>query len=336
MRVSWRQRIRFALAELLYGFGRSRRRTAPAIRSRRPDVVYVLGLHRILNPEQERQAHSLPGIVMRAATFARLLEFLQQNFRVIALDEFLNGDFEPSRGRPACLITFDDGWRDNYTMAFPLLQQHRLPATIFLATGFIGTRRTFWPEQLVRAWQDPALRERIRQRAANAGCTAHKALEALIESLKHMPAARREEILQPLAETAGEANGDAMLSWEEAAEMARAGVRFGSHTVTHPLLTYEDEATVMRELSISRQQIEAKLQQPVRAFAYPNGDWNPQVRQRVQDAGFACAFTVRSGMHRADDDPLTVRRFLLHEGCVVGRDGNFSAAVTRFRLAWGR
>ncbi|MCL6565050.1 MAG: polysaccharide deacetylase family protein [Acidobacteriia bacterium] len=336
MRASWRQRIRFALAELLYGSSGRLRRAAPVIRSRRPNAVYVLGLHRILNPEQQRRAHSLPGMVMRATTFARLLEFLGQNFRVISLDEFLSGDREPSNGRPACLITFDDGWRDNYTTAFPLLLQHRLPATIFLATGFIGTDRTFWPEQLLRAWQDPALREQIRQRAVQAGCKAHSEPEAWIECLKHMPAARREDILRPLTEGIGGANGDAMLSWEEAAEMARAGIRFGSHTVTHPLLTYEDEATVMRELSDSRQQIETKLQQPVRAFAYPNGNWNPQVREHVKEAGFACAFTVRSGVHRAQDDLLTVRRFLLHEGCVVGRDGNFSAAVTRFRLAWGR
>ncbi len=336
MHASWRQRIRLALAELLYGSSGMLRRAAPAIRSQSPNVVYVLGLHRILNPEQQRQAHSLPGMVMRATTFARLLEFLVQNFRVISLDEFLSGDDEPSNGRPACLITFDDGWRDNYTTAFPLLLQHRLPATIFLATGFIGTDRTFWPEQLLRAWQNPALREQILQRAVQAGYKAHSEPEALIEFLKHLPAARREEILQSLTERVEGADGDAMLSWEEAAEMAHAGIRFGSHTVTHPLLTYEDEATVVRELSDSRQQIEEKLRQPVRAFAYPNGAWDPRVRQHVKDAGFACAFTVRSGVHRAEDDPLTVRRFLLHEGCVVGRDGNFSAAVTRFRLAWGR
>ncbi len=338
MSASWRRNVRITVAGLLYRSGLLQTSSALRHRAGRANPVFVLGLHRVLTPEQESRAHSLPGIILRQKTFAGLLGFIYQNFRVISLAEFLAGDFEPSEGRPACLITFDDGWRDNYTTAFPLLRQWGLSATIFLATGFLGSGKTFWPEQLIRAWSDPLRRERICERMKGSVRLANGGVEPVVEHLKHMPAARREEILRGiLSGLEGlPANGDAMMTWEEAAEMTRHGISFGSHTVTHPLLTFEDRATVVRELTLSKQQIEEKLGQPVRAFAYPNGAWDARVRELVAEAGFECAFTVQSGPHHSGADRLAIRRFLLHEKCVVGRDGQFSPAVTQFRLAWGR
>ena len=70
----------------------------------------------------------------------------------------------------------------------------------------------------------------------------------------------------------------------------------------------------------------------MRAFAYPNGNWDPRVRQAVIAAGYECAFTVRPGWHRRDADPFTMDRILLHEGNVTGRDGSFSPAMFHLTL----
>lgn len=338
MHASWRQNVRITLAGLLYQSGLLQRGGLLFRRAGRGNRVFVIGLHRVLTPDQEVRSHSLPGIILREKTFAALLAFLHENFRVISLDDFLAGDFEPSGGRPACLITFDDGWRDNYTTAFPLLRRAGVPATIFLATGFLGNGKTFWPERLMHAWRDPARREPMREQMTQVARFPVRDTESFIEYLKHMSAARREEILRVLLPEFDQLppNGDALMTWEEVAQMARHGISFGSHTVTHPLLTFEDDAMVVRELMLSKQQIEEKLGQPVRAFAYPNGSWDARVRKLVADAGFECAFTVQRGSHHSGADRFAIRRFLLHEQSVVGRDGNFSPAVTQFRLIWGR
>jgi peptidoglycan/xylan/chitin deacetylase (PgdA/CDA1 family) len=143
-----------------------------------------------------------------------------------------------------------------------------------------------------------------------------------------MPASRRELILaQVLAgETVGDTQGDAMMTWDQIHAMSRDGIAFGAHTVTHPLLTYEEPAGIERELTAAKTRLESELGRPAQAFAYPNGDWNPAVRQAVAAAGYRCAFQVRRGWHAEGDDRFTIRRVFLHDGAVAGWNGKFSPA----------
>ena len=302
----------------------------------RPREICILGLHRVLSEEEASRSHSLEGMVMREATFARMLEFLTRKFRVVSIQTFLEGvENDSGDSRPWCLLTFDDGWRDNYTTAYPLLQRFHVPATIFLVTGMIGTQEVFWVERLREAWKNPLRRGEIdsiiaeilpRQKEGR-----ETTLEEFIEYAKHRPADDRARLLQRLLapdrlnERAG--GVDQMMSWNEAAELGRNGVEMGAHTVTHPLLTYEDRATVRQELRLSKKALEEKLAVQVRAFAYPNGDWDESVREEVEQAGFQCAFTTRRGWYRRGSDLFAVPRIIIHEKRVTGFNGGFSPAV---------
>ena len=115
--------------------------------------------------------------------------------------------------------------------------------------------------------------------------------------------------------------------------MEREGIEIEAHSVTHPLLIYEDDSTVRRELQVGKEILEQKLGKKIRAFAYPNGTWDVRVRDMVQQAGYECAFVVQRGWHRQGDDPFTIRRILLHEGNVTGPDGRFSPSVLSLRLS---
>ena len=112
----------------------------------------VLMYHRVIDREDRDKAYSHPGIIVETSTFERHLRFLRTHFHVASLREFRDRMIS---GRPfakrTCLITFDDGWQDNYTHAFPLLAKHELPATIFLTSGFVGTGRRFWQESLAHS-----------------------------------------------------------------------------------------------------------------------------------------------------------------------------------------
>ena len=300
------------------------------------EEVCVIGLHRVLSDEQKRRANSLEGIVMRERTFARLLEYLARHFTVISLDAFLDGGREAA-SKPRCLLTFDDGWRDNYTTALPWLKKHRMPAVIFAVTGFIEERKTFWVERLRRVWRDPERQAKLRTALASSseGRLASASFEEIVEHLKHLPAQNRERFLASWVSGARieDGNPDEMFTWDEAAGLQKEGVDIEAHTVSHPLLIYEDDQTVSHELTDSKRTLEERLKKRVRAFAYPNGTWDERVRRQVKVAGFECAFTVARGWYRRGEDAYTIRRIMLHEGKVTGLRGEFSPAVLALRLS---
>jgi peptidoglycan/xylan/chitin deacetylase (PgdA/CDA1 family) len=302
--------------------------------------ICVLGLHRVLSQGEEGRSNSLDGIVLKEATFAKLLEFLARRFSVISPDVLLeNTPREPHDSKPWCLLTFDDGWRDNYTSAFPWLKKHAIPATIFLTTGMVGTRGGFWVEQLVRLWKDSAKRQQIQQefRKAVPGRVEAPNLEEVVEYCKRMPNEGRRNFLRNLGLSADSSHdsdaADQMLTWDEIVEMSRDGIDFGSHTVSHPLLTYENDAKVEQELHSSKQTLEEKLAKKVKTFAYPNGDWDDRIRTMVKDSGYDLAFSVNRGWYFQGADRYTIPRIMLHEGNVTGPGGRFSPAILALRLS---
>ncbi len=298
--------------------------------------VCVLGLHRVLTSEEQSRSNSLPAMVVSDATFERLLEYLQRRFRLISVETFLRcSDNDKSQTKPACMITFDDGWRDTFSTAYPMLERLGVPATVLVTTGVVGQSGGFWVERLRRCGISSAPRA-----LKPPECETEPSLETFVEWLKRMPGESRERILsqilrqeEPCETTEGT---DPMLTWDQVVEMSRDGVEIGAHTVNHPLLSYEDDATVERELLESKRTLEDKIGKPVRVFAYPNGDWDDRVRRRVQSAGYSCAFTTRPEWFRPGTDVYAVPRILLHESNITGPKGKFSPAMLELTLTGWR
>jgi len=297
--------------------------------------VCVLGLHRVLRDADRERASSLDAIILSEKSFAAVLEHLAARYRLLTLEEFMAGQW-PRNDAPPVLLTFDDGWQDNYTTAFPALKRAGVPATIFLATDYVGSGKTFWIEQLLRVCKDAQRRGQILRQAGSDGLDQRSIVE-LVEQLKRMSSAQRDEVLKRLGcEVNAPANGDALMSWEQVREMAAAGISFASHTASHPLLTYEDDARVRQELVRSREALQSVLVGKVHALAYPNGDQNPRVRKLAQDAGYEAAFTTEQRWAAAGDDRMALPRMLLHDGKVTDAGGRFSAAAFEFSLTGWR
>lgn len=306
------------------------------LRGRRP--VYVLGLHRILDAEAARRSNSLPGMILSASLLAPLLDYLGRRFRFVSLEMLLQNDgSDPGKGKPWCLVTFDDAWSDTYRRAAPALGRLQIPAVVFVPTSAIGSRTGFWVERLAGAWKsvpEPArtlvaVGKPVRARSAGD-------FEQTVEFLKHMPAKQRDALLTSMLAPTGDGakeSVDAMMTWEQVTEVAERGIEIGSHTDTHPLLTFEDDEALAREVRRSRELLEERLGAPVRAFAYPNGDWDPRVREWVIRAGYSCAFTTQPGCFENGDDRFGIPRFLIHDGNVAGLSGRFSPAMASLTLA---
>jgi peptidoglycan/xylan/chitin deacetylase (PgdA/CDA1 family) len=337
MPASIRRALHFLVADFLYYSGSLAAWRFFRTRVLRKDQICILGLHRVLSEAELARSNSLPGIQMKESTFVSLLEYVKKRFRVVGLEQ-LQKSSQGGR-RPCCVITFDDGWEDNYTRAYPWIRKYAVPATIFLATGLIGGEDTFWVERMVEAWSDPVRRQKIQSCVAGMLETRKikPGLDGVIEHFKRMAGKQRDRLLSSLLSdghyTKRPYSTGRMLNWDEVVEMSHAGVEFGSHTVTHALLPYEDEATVEREICEAKRVLEQRLKKKVRAFAYPNGDWNPGIRQRVAAAGYDCAFTTEEGWYHRGQDRYTIRRILLHEGNVTGRKGEFSPAMFTLTLA---
>jgi len=215
-----------------------------------------------------------------------------------------------------------------------------LPAVVFLATGSIGTQGGFWVERVKKAWRTTPFRERMKSALSDlrgAKAAGYADLEETVEWLKHMPTEKRNAILERIAPAEQSGDGrdevDSMLTWDQALEMSNAGIEMGAHTVSHPLLSYEEDAAVERELRLSKQALKVRLGKEVRAFAYPNGNWNERVRKQVAEMGYQCAFTTCAGWYDREENPYTIPRVLLHEGNVTDSNGKFSAAMLNLTLA---
>lgn len=249
--------------------------------------------------------------VLRACspiTFARLAESLDDGV-----------DLPP---RPI-IVTFDDGHRDNYTHAFPVLRELGVPATVFVSTGFIGSAGTFWFDRVVQLLHH-APRGRVEVPAV--GFTAfvgddvaarRESAGRLLRMLKAVPDTVRLSAVTQMEDALGTrtplADGvlSGALTWDEVREMARGGIEFGSHTVSHPVLTRLEDGPLGDELSRSRRDIEHEVGQSVTALAYPVGGpeaFDERVVSAAIRAGYRFGVSYVSGVNAGLSDPYRLRR----------------------------
>ena len=292
---------------------------------RKTGAIITLAFHRVLSEESFERTNSLPGILMKERTFRELVTHVRRHFEPVALTEAIPGN--PS-DKLNVVFTFDDGWRDNYTVVFPIARAYDVPFTVFVCPGVFGKREPFWPEQTCSLLQ--AL-----------GKNDPNEISATVEQLKHLPISEREQYLSNLREKALQrqalpqpSNDDQVLSPGEILEMHRAGVSFGSHTHTHQILTSIPTELVDSELRQSKSAIEELLGQPCTTLAYPNGDWSREVKQLASTLGFRVAVTTQRGAWTRTSDDLAVPRSYMCEAGVTGLNGRFSAAMFEYKAFW--
>ncbi len=260
-----------------------------------------------------------------AAAFAEQLDYLAAHYEVVPLGELVArmnaSESRPGGGKGLAAITIDDGYRDSYEIAYPLLRQRNLPAMVYVVTKFADGHCWIWTDKaryLCARAESQWLTTRIggQESWLELGDAASRRRTALRlnDLLKKLPEEAKESALERLAETLGvplpatPPEELRSITWEQAREMDRNGVEIGSHTMTHPILTNIQEEQLRRELAGSRRQLEEILEREVTQFCYPNGDNDVRVQREVAQAGYRIAVTTVSGLNKRGDDPLTLRR----------------------------
>jgi peptidoglycan/xylan/chitin deacetylase (PgdA/CDA1 family) len=225
------------------------------------------------------------------------------------------------RGRHA-LITFDDGYRDNYEVAFEVLRRHAVPGVFFVTTGFLDGRRVAWWDEIswmVRASGRPALAPAAWWgEGVELSGDRGRAIQRLLRAYKAIPGACGGEFLDALGEATGsgrcprEEAAATWMTWDMVREMRDAGMAIGGHTVSHPVLSRLTPEAQGEEIAGCARRLHEELGERMRWFAYPVGGrdaFDGDTRTHLAAAGVDLAFTYYGGHRRYDDwDPLDVRR----------------------------
>lgn len=254
---------------------------------------------------------------MHARRFDETCGWLKSWFNMLPLDAAVAHLRDGTLPARAACITFDDGYADNHDVALPILQRHGLPATFFIATGFLDGGRM---------WNDTVI-ESVRHTMATTldlgelgrfavGTPAEKAaaIGAIIGKIKYLPVAERLDAAQRIA-SAAHVNppNNLMMTSLQVKAMRQAGMQIGAHTVSHPILARLSNELVRAEIKGSKDFLEHLLGERVGLFAYPNGkpgeDYVPASVDVVRSLGFDAAVSTQWGAFRAGDDPFQIKRF---------------------------
>ena len=277
--------------------------------------LVILSYHRVL-PADRKARYFLPDLVVTSESFRRQCLALRRHYDVLPLREAVEALQAGRAGsRALAAVTFDDGYRDNFRYALPILDGLGLRATFFVVAGLVGTNEPPWYDRLGGAAKEPA------HIVAEAKCLT--------------PLQRAELVARASADGSG--NGalcedDLIMDWGQLARLADQGHEIGSHSIRHEMLTQLDDVALEAEVAGSRRILENGLGRPVRSFCYPNGDVDDRVASAVKAAGYRCAVTVEPGFNAPDRDVYRLKRWFIHEGRLTGLRGRASGTLLRMEL----
>ena len=295
------------------------------------DRALILMYHRVNPRGYGAPDYSPVGMSVTPEEFSMQMRFVKRHYDVVPLGKVVEAVRSGDRFAPnLCAITFDDGWEDVYRFAFPILREERVPATIFLTSGFIDGAPWYWEEHA------RYLLSIIHQRRNAPDFAEHaQAVRAALEvhglgdlpdrtdaelamwlithgrRLKKYDDARRASMLEDFAALAARVAPRAprpFMNWDEIREMRAAGIEFGNHTVSHAELPSLSDEQLSRELDGAARRIHEAIGTPATDFAYPYGKFDERVLEGVRRTGAHSACTTRFGLVERKADPYALKR----------------------------
>jgi peptidoglycan/xylan/chitin deacetylase (PgdA/CDA1 family) len=271
-----------------------------------------------------------------AREFEAQMRYIHERYRIVSLEDLCNEMEGAAPKGHGVAVTFDDGYRDLYTSALPVLQRYRIPATIFLTARAIETGEVSWYDRIflaVREWPAKSIDVDFgRPLHFDLGSSAERlrAAQQILLALRKLPEEQRRShcaALERGVTLPQDALSDRMLTWDQVREMQRGGICFGSHTMTHPVVSRLSPDLLETELQESKRVLEEKLGTPVLDFAYPFGqpaDCGTTATPILIRCGYRSAATTSQGANLPSGNRFALRRAQIGEGS--------SLAMFAFRL----
>jgi peptidoglycan/xylan/chitin deacetylase (PgdA/CDA1 family) len=279
----------------------------------------VLMYHRVAP-----RTDDLWGIAVEPDRFAEQIQALKRVRDVAPLDQVLDWQSHGrTGGKPLVAVTFDDGYHDAFTAALPILERLDCPATVYVATGHIGSGRAFWWDELVRLVMAapagaPPLELQIGRTLKSWPVPDDRpgrehVCRQVRRRLRGLAPADIDVLMDAIADWAGAPRGatdaDRAMTAREVGQLAKSGlVTIGAHTINHPSLPSLLAADQFDEIAKSRRACEEWSGRPVDQFAYPFGHYDRAGVKAVRAAGFRSSCATTPGVVRPWTDPLRLPR----------------------------
>lgn len=273
----------------------------------------VLIYHSVV-PERDFMRPGVPT----AGQFKWQMQLLKRHFNVLPLGQAVlllrDGHLPP---RAAC-VTFDDGYADNLTVAAPIMQQLDIPATFFIATGYLDGGR-MWNDTVIETLRNyPG--EQLDLSAMDLAVYALSTLEErrttaydIINRIKYLEEHQRNTLVTAIGSMTENLPTNLMLTRDQVRNLRQLGMEIGGHTVSHPILARLTDERAREEIGAGKADLERIFSEPVQLFAYPNGrrgvDYNNNHVEHVRDAGFTAAVSTDHGVSDRRTDLLQLPRF---------------------------
>ena len=295
--------------------------------------VIILAYHRILDThDNENYLFDEELISANSDAFLWQINFLKKHYDVISFAELSQriAGKKPLTGREL-IITFDDGFSDNYSNAYRLLDSVDIPAVFYISTGYIGAAKTFWFNEVVHAIK---VATKLSFSIADATYdfdpskeNKEKAIQLVLNKLKEIPNSERLNAIESLYRDL-DFKADAIpaselpMTWENINEMALNNMEIGSHAVSHPILSRLTDEEMQQEIIDSKQTIETMTKKACRTIAYPVGgrnEFTEKVQEASEEAGYEFGLSYISGNNTSKNlkkyslARLHVERFYNHK-----------------------
>ena len=295
--------------------------------------IVILAYHRILDTDKEIEYLFDENLISADSdTFQWQVEFLKKHYDVISFEELS----ERLSGRKKItgkelLITFDDGFSDNYSNAFRILNSVDIPATFYISTSYMNSKKTFWFNEVVHSIKTAEnLSFTLNGDRYNFHLTQEnrkKSIDIVLNQLKKISNAERIEAIESLYRDL-EFNADNIpaserpMTWKNISEMASNNMEIGSHSMSHPILSKLTDTEMEYEIVNSKQTIESVTGKKCRSIAYPVGGhdtFTDKVQQASKLAGYEFGLSYISGNNQVEKlntyslNRLHIERYTNHE-----------------------
>ena len=258
------------------------------------------------------------GLAVSPSHFGEHLRALRSAFHPVSLAALVRSLGHGGLPPRSVAITFDDGYLDNLVEAKPLLEHWNVPATVFVVSGYVGSGKRFWWDELEEICLGSNLPDELEldiggrlRKWKSAPEQPRDFFRGLREALGPLQGRERDEMLKQLWHLCGRMPSDfrETLSADELRQLAKGGlVEIGAHTVTHPSLTDVPSSRQVNEIRSSRLQLTEFLDQDVRLFSYPFGAYDATVASSARAAEVSCACTTIGDAVDASTDPYRLPR----------------------------
>lgn len=283
--------------------------------------LIVLNYHRVRPDDPDFEPEFDENVfTIGASQFAVQMKWLAQNTHVLSEEKLIKAIREKKRfSRPAVMVTFDDGYRDNYTLAYPALKQNHIPAIFFISTGIIDKREVGWWDMIAYLVKKSSLPEiNFNQQRFDLKKSRQTAIDFFQQRMKLEKYERTRHLIEDLARIlevdfpAPDLQDRQLLTWEQIEEMTQDVVTIGAHTHSHRVLATLDPTAQREEMVLSKLVLEKKLGRKVSSIAYPVGGpahFTMETALIAQNCGYVLGFTCDSGVNSWNiEDLLTIRR----------------------------